>query len=143
MREARYSDIGLQLKNIRERLNWTLDTMSQATGISRSYISDFERGFKLPTAKYLKYLHDTHHISLNFIFGSDGRMLNPRVEKNLKPDFGKYGEEIDELLLYLSRIPHALFAVLGFFAEYKINNKQLVKQFLMEKEGEGPERQII
>lgn len=143
MREARYSDIGLQLKNIRERLNWTLDTMSQATGISRSYISDFERGFKLPTAKYLKYLHDTHHFSLNFIFGSDGRMFNPLEDKNFKPDFGKFSEDIDELLVFLSRVPHALYAVLGFFAEYKINNKHLVKKFLMEKEGEGTEKQII
>lgn len=143
MREANYINIGLQLKNIREHLNWTMDRMSNATGISRSYISDFERGVKLPTAKYLKYLHDTHHINLNFIFGSDVRQFNPWEEKNSKPDFGKYSEEIEEFLLLLSRVPHALYAALVFFAEYKINNRQLLKQFLMDKKGETTEGQKI
>jgi transcriptional regulator with XRE-family HTH domain len=137
MREAHYINIGLQLKKIRDQLDWTMDIMSKATGISRSYLSDFERGVKLPTAKYLKYLHDTHHVSLNFIFGSDNRMLNPLGEKNPKPDFGKNSEEIDDILLLLSRVPHALYAFLAFFAEYKITNKQLIKQYLLDKEEEG------
>ncbi|MCX6584786.1 MAG: helix-turn-helix domain-containing protein [Candidatus Aminicenantes bacterium] len=143
MREANYINIGLQLKNIRKQLNWTMDNISQATGISRSYLSDFERGVKLPTAKYLKYLHDTHHISLNFIFGSDGRLFNPLDEKNARPDFGKYSEEIDELLSFLSRVPFAIYAFLAFFAEYKINNRELIKQFLMDKEKEGTEGRKI
>ncbi|MCX6582297.1 MAG: helix-turn-helix transcriptional regulator [Candidatus Aminicenantes bacterium] len=137
MREAHFINIGLQLKKIRDQLGWTMDIMNKATGISRSYLSDFERGVKLPTAKYLKYLHDTHHVNLDFIFGSDNRMLNPLGEKNPKPDFGKHSEEINDLLSFLSRVPHALYAILAFFAEYKINNKQLIKQYLLDKEEEG------
>jgi len=136
MREANYTNIGVQLKKIRDQLGWSLDIMNKATGISRSYLSDFERGVKLPTAKYLKYLHDIHHVSLNFIFGSDDRLHNPLGEKNPKPDFGKHSEEIDDILSFLSRVPHALFAFLAFFAEYKINNKQLIKQYLLDKEEE-------
>jgi transcriptional regulator with XRE-family HTH domain len=133
MREAKYVDIGMQMKAIRERLNWTLETMSKATGISRSYISEFERGFKLPTAKYMRYLHDTHNVSLNFVFGSDGRMFRPTEEEGVTPDFGRYAEDIDELLYYLSRVPHALYSVLGFFAQYKIEHRELVKEYLKEK----------
>lgn len=72
MMERRYRDMGLQIKAIRERLNMTLDAISKETGISRSYISDFERGFKLPTGKFLKHLHDRHNINLNYVFCSDG-----------------------------------------------------------------------
>jgi transcriptional regulator with XRE-family HTH domain len=143
MREAHYKNIGLQLKKIRDQLDWTLEIMSKATGISRSYLSDFERGVKLPTAKYLKYLHDTHHVNLDFIFGSDNMMLNPLGEKNPRPDFGKHNEEIDELLVFLASVPHALYAFLAFCAEYKINNKQLIKQYLQDKEKEGAEDRIF
>ena len=97
MRESKYGEIGIQLKSIRERLNWTLNVMSKATGISPSYLSDFERGFKLPTSKYLKYLHDTHNINLNYVFCTDGRMFRPEEEEGVKPDFGKFAEEIDDI----------------------------------------------
>ena len=125
---TKYYDTGLQLKAIRERLKLTLDGMSKETRISRSYISDFERGLKLPTAKYLKYLHDKHNISLHYIFCSDGRMFRPEEDEDVAPDFGKFREEVDELLRYISRVPHALYAVLGFFTEYKIKNKQLIAE---------------
>ncbi len=141
MREAKYTDIGLQLRNIRERLNWTLDAMSKATGISRSYISEFERGFKRPTTKYLQYLHDNHNVSLHYILGSDGRMFRPKEEDGVKPDFGRYAEDIDELLYHMARIPHAMYAVLGFFAEYKLEHRQLIKEFLKEKEEKNEENQ--
>lgn len=137
MREAKYREIGVNLKRIRERLNWTLSIMSGNTGISPSYLSDFERGFKLPTSKYLKYLYETHNIDLNYIFGGVGRMLREGPEKDVKPDFGKYTEEIDELLYYMSRVPHALYVVLGYFAEYKLKNKQLLDEFLTKKEDTG------
>jgi transcriptional regulator with XRE-family HTH domain len=128
MREARYRDMGLQIKAIRERLNMTLDAMSKETGISRSYISDFERGFKLPTGKFLKHLHDRHNISLNYVFCSEGRMFRPSKEEQRNLDFGKYQEEVEELLRYLSRVPPALYAVLSFFTEYKVKNKGFIKE---------------
>ncbi len=134
MREVKYVDMGVQLRNIRERLNWTLDVMSKATGISRSYISDFEKGYKLPTMKYLRYLHDNHNVSIHYIMGSDGRMFRPEEEDGVKPDFGRYGEDIDDLLYHMSRIPHAMYAVLGFFAQYKLEHKQFINEFLKETE---------
>lgn len=135
MREARHKDIGLQVRAIRDHLDMTLGDVSERTGISRSYISDFERGFKLPTAKYLKYLHDHHHINMNYIFGSDMRMLRPTEEEKKKLDFGKFQEEVDELLLYLYKIPHALYAVLGYFTEYKLKNKMLIDEHLSKVKG--------
>jgi transcriptional regulator with XRE-family HTH domain len=69
---ARFEETGRQLRSIREDLRMTLDAVSKELGISRSYISDFERGFRLPTSKYLKYLHDSHQVNLNYVFGSEG-----------------------------------------------------------------------
>lgn len=137
MRKQKYIEIGKKLKSIRERFNWTLSTLSKAAGISPSYLSDFERGFKLPTSKYLKYLHENLNINLNYIFGTEDPMFRLKAEKHVKPDFGKYDEEIEELLYYLSRLPHALYSVLGYFTEYKIQHKQLIKEFNEELEERG------
>lgn len=125
----KYGKMGLQIKAVREHLHMTLDQMSKETGISRGYISDFERGVKLPTGKYLKHLHDVHRVNLNFLFTSEGRMFRPSIEDEIM-DFGKYQDEIDELLKYLSKIPHALYSVLGFFAEYKIENAKIIAKYL-------------
>lgn len=135
MKTAKYKSIGLRLRNIRVWLNWTLDAVSKATGISRSYISDFERGFKLPTMKYLTYLHDTHNVSLNYILGSDEQMLRPVQENNAKPDFGKYADDVEELIFFIANVPHAMFAILGFFAQYKVEHKPFLKKYFEEKEG--------
>jgi len=130
---ARFQETGLQLRNIREDLRMTLDAVSKETGISRSYISDFERGFRLPTSKYLKYLHDNHQVNLNYVFGSEGRKF--RTTKDKAPDFGKMQDDVDELLRFMAKIPHALYAILGYFTEYKLMNKEVIQRYLAEKAG--------
>ena len=82
---ACFVETGNQLRAIREDLRMTLDAVSKETGISRSYISDFERGFRLPTSKYLRYLQDRHQVNLNYVFGSEERKF--RNQKNKLPHF--------------------------------------------------------
>lgn len=136
MKDAKYRDIGLQLKAIREQLRKTADAVSKETGISRSYISDFERGFKLPTSKYLKYLHDHHNVNLNSIFLSEGRKLRPTAEEKA-PDFGMQQEEVDKMLRFMADMPHALYAMLGAFAEYKLMNSEVIEKHLAKKGEKG------
>jgi transcriptional regulator with XRE-family HTH domain len=133
--EKKFSDIGKRLKAIRESLNHTLDTMSVAANISRSYISEFERGMKLPNSKYLKYLFEAQNINLHYVFNGDGRMFNPpKNEQMLLYNFGKYEEEIKELLYYITNIPHALYDILGHFTEYKAENEAFLKKFMGQKD---------
>jgi transcriptional regulator with XRE-family HTH domain len=126
--ERKYMEMGLRFKAVREHLDMTLDDMSKETGISRGYISDFERGYKLPTGKYMRHLHDKHGINLNFLFTSEGRMLRP-ISGEADMDFGKHQEDIEELLKVMARIPHALYAMLGFFAEYKMGNAHIIEKY--------------
>jgi len=133
--EKRYMDTGMQLKAIREELRMTLDAVSKEIGLSRSYISDFERGFRLPTSKYMRYLHDRHKVNLNFIFGGESRKF--RAEAPKAPNFGRMQEDVDELLVHMAEIPHTLFAVLGFFTEYKVMNKEVIQRYRSEKAGDN------
>jgi len=136
-KEVLYENTGLQLKAIREELRMTMDTISKETGISRSYLSDFERGYRLPTSKYLNYLHNRHRVNLNFVFGSEGRKFRPGSKEVL--DFGKFQDEVDKMLVFMAEMPHALYAVLGFFTEYKLMNKELIERHHAEKEGKKSE----
>jgi transcriptional regulator with XRE-family HTH domain len=132
-----YNDIGKRLKEIREALNHTLDRMSVDSGISRSYLAEFERGAKLPNSKYLIYLFKRHNVNLHYILGGKGERFNPPdKERMLYYNFGKFEEEIKELLYYITNVPHALYAVLGFFAEYKVDNAGYLEKFTGEKENE-------
>ncbi|HLP44643.1 MAG TPA: helix-turn-helix transcriptional regulator [Candidatus Kapabacteria bacterium] len=132
-KEALYREIGLHLRMIRDEIHLTMEIISQETGISRSYLSDFERGVKLPTSKYLKYLFARHNVNLNFVFSGEGNKFRPTAEETT-PNFGKFQDEVDKLLHFMADMPHTLYAVLGFFTEYKMINKNLIEQHFAEKE---------
>jgi transcriptional regulator with XRE-family HTH domain len=137
MRDTKYPEIGLQMRAIREQLEMTLDEMSKATGISRSYISEFERGIKMPTSKYLRYLHDNNNINIHYVFGSEPDMFRKKPGDSPKPpEFGKYKEDVDEMNIYMAKMPPVLFAMLGFFSEYKMKNRQLIKEHFSKFEDE-------
>jgi len=61
-------------------------------------------------------------------------MFRPKEAEDVKPDFGKFAEEIDELLYYLARVPHAMYAVLGFFVQYKMSNKDIINEYIKDDE---------
>jgi hypothetical protein len=57
-------------------------------------------------------------------------------------DFGKYEEEINDLLYHITRIPNALYAVLGYFSDYKVTKEKFIKRCLEkieEKENDARE----
>lgn len=134
--EIRYKDHGVRLRFIRKELKLTMDVVSKDTGITQSYLSNFERGLRIPTSRYLEYLHDRHKVNLNYIFGGEGRVF--RSEATDVPDFGMLQGEVDNLLRLMGKVPTALFAVLGFGAEFKMKNKDLIEQIRAEKEGGTP-----
>jgi transcriptional regulator with XRE-family HTH domain len=132
---SKLEDIGKRLKTVRERLGFTLEQMNRETGISKSYISDFERGKKIPASKYLFQLCETFNANLNYVFKGKGDMfISADSGKIPQYNFGKYQEEIDDLLFHITNIPNALFAVLQFFSEYKENMDDFINAYL-EKHG--------
>jgi transcriptional regulator with XRE-family HTH domain len=139
MRVGPYKDIGLQLRSVRERLKLTLDDLHGEIGISRSYISNFERGLKLPTVKYLKHLHDKYGVSLDYIFCSNGRMFRGGGEATAMVDFGKSQEDVDGMFRLMARVPHALHSMLVAFAEYKLEHEDFLKRFEARLEHENEE----
>ncbi len=120
-----YLGIGIHIKAIREALGKTIQGMSAVTGISRGYISDFERGVKLPTARYIKHLYEKCNINVNYIFSGEGLIFRPGG-KSLPLDFGSHQEDVEELVWFMYKVPHALLYQLQAHLEYKLKYKQLL-----------------
>ncbi len=131
MIEPAYQEIGKRLRAIRKELRLTLEILSGDTGIFRSYLSDFERGTKLPTAKFLNYLYIKLNVNLHFVLGGNGRMFRENY-----PDFDIYLEPVNELLFLMEEMPLLLHAVLSFFEEFKLVYKELIELNKANKERE-------
>lgn len=124
-------EIGVRLRMVREALKCTLKTMQEKSGISTSYVSDFERGKKFPSSRYIKELVVTFGVSTDYIFTGKGEMFREDKE-NWKDmyDFGKFNEDVHELLFYMKKVPNTLFAVLEFFTDYKVKKEEFLGKYL-------------
>ncbi len=125
-------------KAIRKHIGMPIEGFSWDSGISRSYISDFERGARLPTSKYLDYLHYRFNVNLNYVFcAEDWKFLPETVDP--PPDFGNYQENVDEMLYAMVRMPHVLFMMLSRFESLKLEDKALMELFRNKQKFNPPE----
>ncbi len=123
-REKNFSDIGTRLRSIRKTLDLTLDAIYQETNISKSYVSEFENGFRLPTAKYLKFLGDSYKVSMDFVFYGLGEpFLGEQSPGPEDLDFGKHDEDVMDMLFHMANVPTVMFDILGYFSEIKVERK--------------------
>jgi len=124
-------NINERIKAVREALECTLKTMQEKTGISTSYISDFERGKKFPSSKYLKELVNIFGVSSDYLFTGKGEMfLKERTPWKEMFDFGKFNDDVHEMLLYMKKVPNTMFAVLEFFTDYKVKKEEFLEKYL-------------
>jgi transcriptional regulator with XRE-family HTH domain len=136
--ENRYKEIGSRLKAIRKHIGVAIEGFSKDSGISRSYISDFERGARLPTSKYLYYLLRRFNVNLNYIFCTEDWKFLPETA-DPPPDFGNYRENVDEMLYAMVRLPHVLFLMLGRFESLKLEDKALMELFRNKQKINSPQ----
>ncbi len=133
--EAFRRDMGRRLKEIREILGFTLTQISTVAGTSVSYISDFERGKKIPTSRYLLSLAGKYRASITYIYLGKGEIFLPEKDEDLV-DFGNYTDDIKAMLQLMKRIPSFMFFMLQQFSNYKIEQRQLIKKVLDDDSGE-------
>jgi transcriptional regulator with XRE-family HTH domain len=126
--------VGKRLKALRKKLGMTLDDLGEKANLSRSYLSEFERGVKLPTSRHMMWLHKTFRVNLNYLYLSDDEMfLEPEARQEEILDFGTQKEYVDDMLRVMADIPHALFFMLGHFQQYKMEYRKLVDDFYRQR----------
>lgn len=142
--EEQRKEIGRRVREARDTLNITLEDMKKLSLVSRSYISEFERGIRLPCSKYLLFLIERYGVDIDYIFTGKGQLfIQPEGNRRKIYDFGKYEEEIEDLLYHITHIPNALYAVLGHFADYKVEKEKFIKNYLARSAAAGNENKEI
>jgi DNA-binding transcriptional MerR regulator/quercetin dioxygenase-like cupin family protein len=77
--------LGDQLKRLRARAHKTLKDVSEATGLSISFISALERGGSGASVASLKLLAEAYGVSLRELFGADLEETIPLVRADERP----------------------------------------------------------
>ena len=131
--------IGERIKKLRKVLKMTQSEFAEAMGISRSYITEIERGAKIPTEKILYLISRTFNVSLKWLKEGEGEIFLPKegveeVEFIAVPIITSVGAggniyTGDYELIQRSRLPHAkvkAFRVEGDSMEPTIKKGELV-----------------
>ena len=64
-------DVGIRIKELREKKGFTVNKLANLAGISQSFLRDIELGNKNPTIETLSYFCDALGISLKDFFDAD------------------------------------------------------------------------
>lgn len=60
--------LGINVKKIREAKNWSQDTLSDKSGLHRTYISGIERGVRNPTVGIIELLANALEVHISTLF---------------------------------------------------------------------------
>lgn len=135
MKQQLRKEIGMRIRKIRKVLSYTQTQMVSFFDIGRANYSRIEKGEIFPTATILNTLRKEFHVSLDWLITNEGEMFLPQKQKKeerKRLNFGKYNEEINDLLFHMEKVPMLRHAVLGFFLEYRLKNHHIIQQVLEE-----------
>lgn len=132
MEDTLKKSVGLRMRKIRKTLGYTQEKMVSFFNIGRANYSRIEKGEVWPSLQILFTLRSTFNVSLDWLITNSGKMFLQCGQKKVtkKIDFGEYGEEIKDLLLFMDKAPIIKHAVLGFFHEYVIKHQNILNQYL-------------
>ncbi len=129
--------VGERLKKVRKDLKIKVSEMAQGSGISQGHIYEFERGTYFPSTAYLWYLYENFQVSIDYIFSGWGKPFTCMQEK-IENEFelGESDSEIKMLIYHMICDDHVMFAVLGFYEEYRADIAPMVEIYRKAREFE-------
>jgi transcriptional regulator with XRE-family HTH domain len=146
MKKKIRKDMGNRLRTLREQLGLNQREFAAKMGMVNTYISALETAYTGPgyysfyqLAKYHKIspLYLLHGIEPAFI-DQEKKQEEPKIQekepepgKKAKPGpptFGNDNPQIKEMLSYFERSPMVKHSVLGFFAKFVIEYKDLIEK---------------
>lgn len=91
-------NVGLRIKELREKKGYTVNKLANMAGISQSYLRDIELGNKNPTVETLSYFCDALQISLKDFFSEDSGEINVFLLSSIKKLTDKQQVKLAEFL---------------------------------------------
>lgn len=124
-------EIGLRMRKIRKTLGFTQVKMVSFFEIGRANYSRIEKGEIFPSPTILHTLCKKFNISLDWLIANEGQMFLMEKQDSIKIlKSGKYGQEVNDLLFHIEKVPMVRHAMMGYFLEYKQKNQGIIQEIL-------------
>jgi len=98
------SAVGERIKKTREAIGWTQDVLAAKAGISKSFLSDVERGERDISSAYLLKIANAMDASLEYLLRGEAKPLRREdisIPKELEEAAERQGWRLDETLSLL------------------------------------------
>lgn len=133
MKEEHRKDVGQRVKEFRNQLGLTQAGMVEFLDIGRANYSRIEKGEIFPGLSILKTFQDKFGLNQNWVINNKGGMLLP-TDEDSRFKFGQYEPEVEDLLVYMEKVPSLKHAVLSLFHEYKVRNNDIIQAVFKQPE---------
>lgn len=124
--------IGRRIKEARKHLSILQDTIAEECNLSKTTISDFERGEKRPGFDLLYYLHTRYNISIDYIlFGVGNLVISKESPNENKIDLTSFGSDLEiikEMLEIMKQSIITKSAIIGHYRTFVIENPDLIEK---------------
>ncbi len=125
-------ETGSRLRLFRKSRKITINDLAERIGISKSTISDVERGHARPPVNFLLAMFNLYGLNVNWVLSGEGKMILKREAASFssgkETSTAVMDDEYNQLLYYLENAPVVKYAVLGFFREYFHKNKDIIEE---------------
>lgn len=142
---SKYSleELGSRVKRIRKFLHLSQTELGDRIGMSRSFISQIEKGTVKCGYDFIFKLSEIFNVNLYYLVHGEGEMFgteNPRPSLDGK-EVGEAIETLNQLVWYLERSPlmgHSLMSMATkFLYENEAHIKREIKKFESKREGKN------
>lgn len=88
------ASLGERIRDSREHRRWTLDKLADATGLSKSFLSEVENNKRAPSAENVLKISNALGVSLDYLLkGEAGKQEHERQPIKIPPELSRAAEE--------------------------------------------------
>ena len=133
--------IAARLRKIRNHFGYRQYEMADFLGITRSAYGKNERGYHVIDLGSIASIHDKLGVSAEWLLFNRGPMFwrweqSQKKIKEKSQETVSFAEELEEMITQMKYIPLLRYAIMGYYQKFKIENDDLIRQFL-ENEGKA------
>ncbi|MCU0287767.1 MAG: helix-turn-helix transcriptional regulator [Acidobacteria bacterium] len=127
--ETSATDIGLRLKNVRQKLGIQQKDVAAAMKVAPSYLSEIENGKGNPGPEFFVRLASLYNINLNYLFMGIGDMLIDAQGSEKKPgiDMDGFIETVDDVTWMMEKSVYVRNEILSFVNKILFEERDLIK----------------
>ncbi len=130
MKNYNLEEFGKRVRRIRDSLHMSQREFAEGIDMSKSFISDIEKGSSKAGFKFFNNVSKVYNVNLIYLVHGKGEMFSQNEAKR-SPVNKAIGEPIDnvgDMLWYMERSPLMLHTIIGFATKLLHDNEAHIKK---------------